>query len=86
VTFVAETANYQVAKIYEVVKAGTADPVAFKVVDTGPSGEEDFSVSFSNDGGDLLCTVTNDSANESLTLVTTIFVGGSNTSQTVSNS
>jgi hypothetical protein len=85
-TFVAETANYQVAKIYEVVKAGTADPVAFKVVDTGPSGEEDFSVSFSNDGGDLLCTVTNDSANESLTLVTTIFVGGSNTSQTVSNS
>jgi hypothetical protein len=86
VTFVAETANYQVAKIYEVVKAGTADPVAFKVVDTGPGGEEDFSVSFSNDGGDLLCTVTNDSANESLTLVTTIFVGGSNTSQTVSNS
>jgi hypothetical protein len=86
VTFVAETANYQVAKIYEVVKAGTADPVAFKVVDTGPSGEEDFSVSFSNDGGDLLCTVTNDSVNESLTLVTTIFVGGSNTSQTVSNS
>jgi hypothetical protein len=86
VTFVAETANYQVAKIYEVVKAGTADPVAFKVVDTGPSGEDDFSVAFSNDGGDLLCTVTNGSANESLTLVTTIFVGGSNTSQTVSNS
>jgi hypothetical protein len=85
-TFVAETANYQVAKIYEVVKAGNGDPVAFKVVDTGPSGEEDFSVSFSNDGGDLLCTVTNDSANESLTLITTIFVGGSNTSQTVSNS
>ena len=85
-TFVAETETYKVAKIYEVVKAGDADPVAFKVVDTGPSSEEDFSVSFSNDGGDLLCTVTNDSANESLTLVTTIFVGGSNTSQTVSNS
>ena len=85
-TFVAETANYKVAKIYEVVKAGTADPVAFKVLDTGPDGEEDFSVAFSNDGGDLLCTVTNGSANESLTLVTTIFVGGSNTSQTVSNS
>jgi len=85
-TFVSETDVYKVAKIYEVVKAGDADPVAFKVVDTGPSAEEDFSVSFSNDGGDLLCTVTNDSANESLTLVTTIFVGGSNTSQTVSNS
>jgi hypothetical protein len=85
-TFVAETETYKVAKIYEVVKAGDADPVAFKVVDTGPSAEEDFSVSFSNDGGDLLCTVTNGSANESLTLVTTIFVGGSNTSQTVSNS
>jgi hypothetical protein len=85
-TFVAETETYKVAKIYEVVKAGDADPVAFKVVDTGPSNEEDFSVSFSNDGGALLCTVTNGSANESLTLVTTIFVGGSNTSQTVSNS
>ena len=85
-TFVAETETYKVAKIYEVVKAGDAEPVAFKVVDTGPINEEDFSVSFSNDGGDLLCTVTNGSANESLTLVTTIFVGGSNTSQTVSNS
>jgi len=85
-TFVAETDTYKVAKIYEVVHAGDGEPVAFKVVDTGPSGEDDFSVAFTNDGGDLLCTVTNDSANESLTLVTTIFVGGSNSSQTVSNS
>ena len=53
VTFVCNKAGYSVAKTFEVVKAYGADPVFFKVVDTGAynfaSADHDFDVSFTND-------------------------------------
>jgi len=90
VTFVCNTSGYSVAKTYEVVHAFGADPVFFKVVDTGAYDGHDFDASFATEAGGLeannkkiICTITNNSATIDADIVTTVFLGGSPTAITV---
>jgi len=85
VTFVCSTSGMSVAKTYEVVKAFGADPVFFKVVDTGAYSGHDFDVSFTNSNSDtgVTCEITNNSTTINANIVTTVFLGGSPTTITV---
>ena len=89
VTFVCNTSGMSVAKTYEVVKAYGADPVFFKVVDTGAynfaSADHDFDVSFTNSNSDtgVTCEITNNSTTINADIATTVFLGGSPTTITV---
>ncbi len=85
VSFVCNTSGYSVAKTYEVVHAFAGTPVAFKVVDTGPYGSEDFDVTFANAATNtgIECSITNNSSTVNANIVTTIFLAGSTTSTTI---
>jgi hypothetical protein len=85
VTFVCDTSSYSVAKTFEVVHAFGANPVFFKVVDTGPLGLHDFDVSFANSNSNtgITCSITNNSTTINANIVTTVFLGGSPTAITV---
>jgi hypothetical protein len=85
VTFVCSTSGYSVAKTFEVVHSYGNDPVFFKVVDTGGFGGHDFDVSFTNSNTDtgVTCSITNNSTTINADIVTTVFLGGSPTTITV---
>ena len=73
-----------VAKTYEVVHQYAGTPVFFKVVDTGPYQTHDFDVSFSDvSSTGVKATITNNSATINANIVTTVFLGGSPTTMTV---
>ncbi len=84
VTFVCSSSGYSVAKTYEVVHQYGEDPVYFKVVDTGPYGSHDFDVSFTDlNSSGVKAAITNNSSSASANIATTLFLGGSSTSITV---
>ena len=90
VTFVCSTSSYSVAKTFEVVHSHGNDPVFFKVVDTGAYSSNDFDVSFrtqagggSTDNNTVICEITNNSTTINADIVTTVFLGGSPTTITV---
>jgi hypothetical protein len=86
VAFTCSTSGMSVAKIYEVVHAYGADPVFFKVVDTGAYGGHDFDVSFTNlstNDTTVVCAITNNSTTINANIVSTVFLGGSPTTITV---
>lgn len=85
VTFVCSTSAFSVAKTYEVVHSYGNTPVAFKVVDSGPYSGNDFDVAFTNAVTDtgIKCAITNNSTTVNANIVTTIFLGGSPTTITV---
>ena len=85
VTFVCSTSGFSVAKTYEVVHSYGNTPVAFKVVDSGPYSSNDFDVAFTNAVTDtgIKCAITNNSTTVNANIVTTIFLGGSPTTITV---
>jgi len=90
VTFVCSTSSYSVAKTFEVVHSHGIDPVFFKVVDTGAFGGHDFDVSFATEAGGgaannnkIICTITNNSTTVNADIATTVFLGGSPTTITV---
>jgi len=85
VTFVCSTSGYSVAKTFEVVHSYGNDPVFFKVVDTGVFSAHDFDVSFTNSNTDtgVTCEITNNSTTINADIVTTVFLGGSPTTTTV---
>jgi hypothetical protein len=84
VTFVCSTSGMSVAKTYEVVKAFGADSVFFKVVDTGAYSGHDFDVSFTDVSSvGVKATITNNSTTINANILTTVFLGGSPTTITV---
>lgn len=86
VTFVCSTSAYSVAKTFEVVHSYGNAPVFFKVVDTGAYGGHDFDVSFTNaatNDSKVVCSITNNSTTINADIVTTVFLGGSPTTITV---
>ena len=85
VAFVCNTSAYSVAKTYEVVHSYGNNPIFFKVIDTGEFGGHDFDVSFTNDVSSTgtRCTITNNSTTINANIATTVFLGGSPTTITV---
>ncbi len=86
VTFVCSTSGYSVAKTFEVVHSYGLDPVFFKVVDTGAFEGHDFDVTFSTTSGNdksITCGITNNSTTVNADIATTVFLGGSPTTITV---
>ena len=86
VTFVCNTSGYSVAKTFEVVHSYGLDPVFFKVVDTGVFEGHDFDVTFSTTSGNdksITCGITNNSTTINANIATTVFLGGSPTTITV---
>ena len=63
IMIVASESGFSVAKKYTVTTQYDANPVVFKIVDTGPYGSADFTVAFSkSDSTTTLCTITNGDA------------------------
>jgi len=85
VYMVCNTNNMSVAKTYQVVKASGSAPVVTLIADTGAFGSHDFEATFSQGVNDttMVCEIDNDSTTINAEITTTVVMGGSPTTITV---
>jgi hypothetical protein len=83
VYFTCNTTSMSVSKVYTVVHSYGATVVYNKLVDSGPYGGEDFTPTFTGSASTITCNISNLSTSINANIVTTVVLGGSPTTLTV---
>ena len=83
VYFTCNTTSMSVAKVYTVVHAYGATVAYNKLIDSGPYGGEDFTPTFTGSASTITCNISNLSTSINANIVTTVVLGGSPTTLTV---